>query len=35
MPYLLRRAQENSDMLSNAPFEISLLKKELRRRIGI
>ena len=32
MPYLLRRAQENGDMLGNAGTEIGLLKDELRKR---
>eukprot|EP01083_Nonionella_stella_P072487 195524_1 len=33
MPYLLRRAEENSDVLGNTGKEIYLLKKELRRRM--
>ena len=33
MPYLLRRAQENSDVLSNVSHEISLLVEELKNRI--
>ena len=33
MPYLLRRAQENSDMLGNAGVEIDLLKEQLRKRL--
>jgi proline dehydrogenase len=32
MPYLVRRAQENSAMMGNASREVSLLKKELLRR---
>lgn len=32
IPYLLRRAQENSDVLGNAGKEKSLLKGELKRR---
>eukprot|EP00569_Conticribra_weissflogii_P007486 CAMPEP_0171345142 /NCGR_PEP_ID=MMETSP0878-20121228/20908_1 /TAXON_ID=67004 /ORGANISM="Thalassiosira weissflogii, Strain CCMP1336" /LENGTH=575 /DNA_ID=CAMNT_0011848487 /DNA_START=334 /DNA_END=2061 /DNA_ORIENTATION=+ len=32
MPYLLRRAQENGDMLGNSGSEISLLQKELKNR---
>jgi len=32
IPYLLRRAEENSNMLGNAGKEIKLLKKELLRR---
>mmetsp|Transcript_8741 Transcript_8741/g.11611 ORF Transcript_8741/g.11611 Transcript_8741/m.11611 type:complete len:490 (+) Transcript_8741:563-2032(+) len=34
MPYLMRRAQENSDMLGNAPKEISMLYRELKRRVA-
>lgn len=33
MPYLLRRAEENSDVLGNTGKEIHLLKQELRRRM--
>jgi proline dehydrogenase len=33
MPYLVRRAQENSSMLSGAGVECSLIFKELRRRM--
>jgi len=33
IPYLLRRAQENSDVLGNVGKEMSLLKGELKRRI--
>ena len=33
MPYLIRRAQENNDVLGNAMNEISLLLTEVRRRI--
>lgn len=33
MPYLLRRAQENSDVLGNASHEMSLLFKALKNRI--
>ena len=33
MPYLLRRAQENGDMLGNASTETSLLREELKKRI--
>lgn len=33
MPYLLRRAEENSDVLGNAGKEIDLMKKELQRRM--
>jgi len=32
VPYLVRRAQENGDMLGNAGGEINLLKAELRKR---
>lgn len=33
MPYLIRRAQENSDALSGAKMELELVSKEIRRRI--
>jgi proline dehydrogenase len=33
LPYLIRRAQENSDVLGGVGKEISLLKKELARRV--
>jgi len=33
VPYLLRRAQENGDVLSNANHERTLLKQELKRRL--
>ncbi|CAN0492022.1 unnamed protein product, partial [Hapterophycus canaliculatus] len=33
IPYLLRRAQENSAMLGGASHERGLLVKEIRRRI--
>ena len=32
MPYLIRRAQENSDALSGAKEELSMMTTELRRR---
>ena len=32
MPYLIRRAQENSDALSGAKEELSMMSKELKRR---
>lgn len=32
VPYLVRRAQENGDMLGNAGTELSLLKAELKKR---
>ena len=32
VPYLLRRAQENSDVLSNAGIELALLQEELKKR---
>lgn len=35
IPYLLRRAQENSDMLGSAGREINFLKTELRRRLSL
>lgn len=34
MPYLIRRAQENSDALSGARKEIKMLGEEIRRRIS-
>ena len=33
LPYLLRRAQENGDMLGNAGAEVNLLKQELKKRL--
>lgn len=33
IPYLLRRAQENSGMLGGASHERGLLVKEIRRRV--
>lgn len=33
LPYLLRRAQENGDMLGNAAAEVNLLMQEVRRRL--
>ena len=33
IPYLVRRAQENGDVLGNASSEIVLLREELKRRI--
>lgn len=33
MPYLIRRAQENSGLMSGAPKELGMLSKEIRRRI--
>ena len=33
MPYLLRRAEENADIMSNASQEVALLSRELRRRL--
>lgn len=35
VPYLLRRAQENSDVLGSAGREIGNLSRELRRRVGM
>jgi proline dehydrogenase len=34
LPYLLRRAQENGDMLGNAGSEVDLLKQELKKRVA-
>ncbi len=33
MPYLIRRAQENSDALSGAKKELTMIRSELLRRI--
>ena len=33
MPYLIRRAQENSGLMSGATAELTMLAKEIRRRI--
>jgi proline dehydrogenase len=33
MPYLIRRAQENSDALSGAKEESKMMAAELRRRV--
>lgn len=33
LPYLIRRAQENSDMLGGVGKELGLLRKEIKRRI--
>eukprot|EP01135_Chromosphaera_perkinsii_P009447 Nk52_evm5s1762 gene=Nk52_evmTU5s1762 len=35
IPYLIRRAQENSDVLSSTEIERSLMLNELRRRVGL
>lgn len=35
MPYLIRRAQENSDMLGGVGHEMRLLRSELLRRMGL
>jgi proline dehydrogenase len=32
MPYLIRRAQENSDVMSGAASELRMLRKEIWRR---
>ena len=32
LPYLIRRAQENSDMMGNVGKEIALIQKEINRR---
>ena len=33
MPYLIRRAQENSDALGGAKHELQMIKSEIKRRI--
>eukprot|EP00501_MAST-03F_sp_TOSAG23-6_P001321 GSMAST32.ASY1.ANO1.1369.1 assembled CDS len=33
LPYLVRRAQENSDIMQGVGGEIKMLKKELKRRL--
>eukprot|EP00471_Norrisiella_sphaerica_P004391 CAMPEP_0184481760 /NCGR_PEP_ID=MMETSP0113_2-20130426/3327_1 /TAXON_ID=91329 /ORGANISM="Norrisiella sphaerica, Strain BC52" /LENGTH=653 /DNA_ID=CAMNT_0026861095 /DNA_START=186 /DNA_END=2147 /DNA_ORIENTATION=- len=33
LPYLLRRAQENSDLMGSVGCELSMLSKEIRRRL--
>ena len=33
LPYLVRRAQENSDMLGGVGVETAMLRSELRRRL--
>lgn len=33
MPYLIRRAQENSDALGGAKEELQMMTRELRRRL--
>jgi proline dehydrogenase len=33
MPYLIRRAQENSDALGGAKQEIKMINSEIRRRL--
>lgn len=35
MPYLIRRAQENSDMLGGVGGEMSMMRAELVRRLGL
>lgn len=34
MPYLIRRAQENSDMMGGVGIELNMLKKEIFRRLS-
>lgn len=34
IPYLIRRAQENSDVLGGVGTELAMLKKELARRLN-
>ena len=33
MPYLIRRAQENSDLMGGVGHEMSMLRRELWRRM--
>lgn len=33
MPYLIRRAQENGDVLGGVGKEVAMLRAELRRRL--
>jgi proline dehydrogenase len=33
LPYLIRRAQENSDLMGGVGLELKLLRKELKRRV--
>jgi hypothetical protein len=33
LPYLIRRAQENSDALSGAPQQCAMMLREVRRRL--
>lgn len=33
LPYLIRRAQENSDMLGGVGKEMKMMRQELRRRM--
>jgi len=35
MPYLIRRAQENSDVALGMGEELEIIKEELRNRMGI
>jgi proline dehydrogenase len=35
MPYLIRRAQENSSVLAGVAGETSMLRAELVRRLGL
>ncbi|KAJ1483866.1 FAD-linked oxidoreductase-like protein [Baffinella frigidus] len=35
MPYLLRRAEENSDIMRGASKEVNVLTRELRRRLAV
>ncbi len=34
LPYLIRRAQENSDVMGGVGTELVLLRKELKRRMA-
>jgi proline dehydrogenase len=34
MPYLIRRAQENADVLGNAKAELKMIMAEIKRRVN-
>jgi len=33
LPYLIRRAQENSDLMGSVGYELGMLRKEIYRRL--